>query len=459
MSFVWNRENLTNALKLDPGFDLTAGKLEFNSQAIKENDIFIALEGGARDGHEFVESAFSNGAALAICSKKMDFPRVIKVEDTFKALQDLAKFKRENIKAKYIGITGSVGKTSTKEFLKNIFSSFGNTHANFSNFNNYLGVPLTLASIPEDTEFVINEMGMNNAGEIRELTKFVKPNIAIITRIAEAHIEFLKSIENICKAKCEIFESMDKDGVAIINSTSPCYDLQKEILNNLGIKNILSFGDNLEDYCKVEILNIYESNMDVVYNIDGKKYPVNLKMRGVHNAFNIASVMLAVHAAGEDLQNAAYSLERITNFSGRGDIHKVNMKGSEVVIIDDAYNANPASVSAALDSLSHYKKDKTAILADMGELGENAILLHKNLADKVRSANISTLVTFGPLMKNLHDEVKNEINAIHYEEANSDSFSELTDKLENKEQVILVKGSKYTMVRSFVDFVVNKFGD
>ena len=215
---IWTSKQISQALDIKFSSKNNFGILQFNSKDVTEGDIFIALKGGARDGHDFVLDAINRGAGLAIVSQDVkDVPesKVIKVENTFEALQDLAEYKRQNSKAHFIGITGSVGKTSTKEILGLVLESFGKTFISRNNFNNQIGVPINLASVSDDDEFVVIEMGMRAAGEISHLTKQVTPDIAVITSVAEGHLEFFDSVEKIADAKSEIFEYTNKNGIAV----------------------------------------------------------------------------------------------------------------------------------------------------------------------------------------------------------------------------------------------------
>jgi UDP-N-acetylmuramoyl-tripeptide--D-alanyl-D-alanine ligase len=454
MGIVWNNTTLSRALGLDlKAHFVSSGKIEFNSKDVEKGDIFIALKGENRNGHEFIDDAIARGASLVISSTNDIRENVMVVDDTYKTLLKLAEYKRKNIKAKYIGLTGSVGKTSTKEYLKNILSQFGNTFANRGNFNNHIGVPLTLASIPEDAEYVIIEMGMSAIGEIRELTNLVKPDIAIITTIGEAHIEFLGSIENICKAKCEIFESLYKNGFAIINSSSPYFDLQKKILENLRIKNTLTFGALHSDNCKIEILASHEGSIEARFTLNKKEYNVMLPVAGAHNAYNIASCVLAAYASGINIDEIISALAKISAFSGRGDIIEIaTNSGIKLKFIDDAYNANPTSVQAALNMLSNYGGNKIAILSDMKELGDISKEMHEGLKDNVLASGAGILVTVGLEMKYLHHAVKNSIEAHHFDVADNESFANILKLISKNDSTILVKGSNSTKIRSFIDY-------
>jgi UDP-N-acetylmuramoyl-tripeptide--D-alanyl-D-alanine ligase len=240
---MWNSESLTAALGADIQTKYDATRIEFNSQNVEKGDLFIALK-GARDGHLFVQDAIARGANLAIVEyypENIDRSRLIKVDSCLDALNSLAIYNRSRLKAKIIAITGSVGKTSTKEAFNIAFSNIGKVFSGRGNFNNHLGLPINVASIPLDTDYVILELGMNHSGEIRALTKILRPDIAIITKIAPAHLAFFNSVKDIAMAKSEIFEGLSKDGVAIINKDDEYF----ELMHSEAMKytnNIRSFG-------------------------------------------------------------------------------------------------------------------------------------------------------------------------------------------------------------------------
>jgi len=458
MDIVWNAKRLKEALNIDLPSDFVGGKVDFNSKDIAEGDIFIALPGEKRDGHEFVQDALSKGAALAICSQKIDSPKVAIVSDTTEALLKLAKYSRANSNAKYIGVTGSVGKTSTKEAIASILSNFESTYFNKGSFNNHIGVPLTLASCPIDAKFSVNEMGMNHAGEIRELTKLVKPHIAVITQLGEAHIEFLGSRENICKAKCEIFEGLVDGGVAIINKDSEFFDLQMKILAERNIREVYSFSESQESDCFIVDYQKAEDHAIVSYNILGKIYKTKNHLIGKHQAVNIGGALLVALALGLDMDKATNSVQNIKQFYGRGEESKVIINGKTLSIINDGYNANPTSLGAALENLATIKGKKIAILSNMVELGEDSAILHASMKDKVLKAGVSELYTVGDLIKNLHNELKDKINCHHYDSISDETFDDIYNKIKNEDATILVKGSNSTLIRTIVDFIKGKVG-
>lgn len=454
---VWTEKELENALNVPVLFKINSGKIDFYSSDIEKGDIFIALK-GARDGHDFVDDALSRGASAVIISKDIKSDKAIKVDDTAAALIKLATYKRVNSSAKFIGVTGSVGKTSTKEIIGKFLSNFDKTYFNKGSFNNHLGVPLSLASIPHDARYSVNEIGMNNAGEIRELTKLVKPHIAVITMIGEAHLENLGTIENICKAKCEIFEGLEENGTAIINIDSPYYDLQVSILKDLGVKNIYSFGESSKADCFLSKFEITDFGNIAHYNFFGSKFETINHLYGKHQSINIAASLLVVHCLGHKIESLKSVIESIIPYGGRGIAKDLIFGERKIKIIDDAYNANPTSVRAALESISRFTGTKVAILADMKELGERENEIHSELYKNVIDSGVTHFFGVGNLMKNLHDKLLGKIDSHHFNESSKENFEKIINLLPSGDLTILVKGSNSTKIRDFFDYFLNKTG-
>lgn len=456
---AWTSDELSAALDITISKAFVANKVEFNSKDILPGDIFIALQGGKRDANEFIEDALKNGAILAIANESYKkHPNVINVKDSYEALNKLAIYKRKNSKAKFIGITGSVGKTSTKEAIVSIFSEFATTFSSKGNFNNHIGVPLILASLQNDAVFSVNEMGMNHSGEIRALSKMVKPHVAIITKIGPAHLEFFNSTEDICKAKCEIFEGMEKDGTAIINKDCEFYDLQLKILKDLGIKEIYSFGEDKNADCCLEEYENFGEYSKLKYKILGKEYIAKSHLLGRHQSVNLSAAILSALTLGLDVEKAIRVIENIKPFNGRGAIHQIPLANNNIAtVIDDAYNANPTSMKAALEALAEKNGEKIAILADMRELGPNAASLHAELLSHVIKSGVTTLITIGSLMRNLYDAAKGNIaENIYFEEVSQETFEKIFDQISSRSTTILLKGSNSTNVGAYLNFFKTK---
>ncbi|RTK92111.1 MAG: UDP-N-acetylmuramoyl-tripeptide--D-alanyl-D-alanine ligase [Rickettsiales bacterium] len=442
---IWTTKQINQALSLNMTGDRNFGAVQFNSNDIQTGDIFIALQGN-RDGHEFVKDALNNGASVAIVSKnieEIDPNLLIIVEDTYQALIKLAEYKRHNVTAKFIGLTGSVGKTTTKSALKMMLDSYGKTYASHGTFNNHLGVPLTLASIPDDAEYVIIEMGMNSKNELSFLSKLAKPDIALVTTISEGHIEFFDSIEDIADAKCEIFEGLDNDhGIAIINHDIEMYDRCIKKINQLSIKNIITFGEN--ENADINILSneiLEDENLRLKYLINNEEIDIVVPSVPPYFAYNFAASFAVINALGCDIENAASAICSFAPGVGRGKIIQVNSGQKEFRIICDYYNANPQSMASALQYLGQFNIiDKVAILGNMGELGKLKYDLHKDLIVLIKEARIKKLFLVGELMNHIKDEFDSSIQVISF--ADSDEAAQKIDQYLNGGEMILIKGSR-----------------
>lgn len=441
---IWLSEVLAEVTKGKIFSHWRGGKLVFDSRLIEEGDIFIALPGNNFDGHNFVEMALTEkkaaGAIVSILPEKVELhEKILLVDDTLKSLAKLANYKREKSKAKIIAVTGSVGKTSVKEILGLAFSPLGKTFISRGNYNNFLGVPINMASLPDDAEFAIFEIGMDHAGEISSLTKLVKPHLAIITSIENIHRANFASIEAIAMAKAEIFEGFQSDSTAIINATSNCFDLLISILDNVkNASQVLSLGidSKIEDYfirdnCSVAKLNILneEANIEFSYILP------------YHQMANIVLALTSV--ASFDLDWRA-SLENIKHFTlprGRGMVTKINFSGKIITLIDDSYNAGPVSVKAALRTLGNYKGRKIAILGDMVDLGEESVEMHKSLKEDIINNNIDKVICFGKQMEDLYNVLPIEKRIASISDLKTLS-KELPGYLKS-DDVLLIKGSYY----------------
>lgn len=445
---IWSEAALSEALGVQTK---TSGNVvHFNSSDLNEGDIFIALG----NGHHYIKDAIKNGASCIITEKivdDVDLSKIILVPNTNHALMTMANHKRAKSKAKFIGITGSAGKTSTKDAMYNVLKHFGKTFVSRGNFNNHLGVPLNLASIPDDIEFAVFEMGMNHRGEIRPLANLVQPHIAILTNVLTAHIGNFNSIDEIADEKCDIFSNMDENGIAILNHDNPHYEYCKQ---KIMIKNTYSFGSSEGSNMRLIKYNSDGVKSELQFKIKDTLINISTKITGRHQASNIGAILLTMFLLGLDLSKAPECFKTLEPVKGRGKKIKVTINGHLCLLIDDCYNANPGSMEHSLASLQEIKQqNKVAILADMKELGHDEVLYHKDLAKFVLDAELNHLYTVGPLMIHLHNELKNKINCIHF-----NSPEELTKKiikLIKEPSLILLKGSKSMRLSTLVEFLTN----
>ncbi len=448
MPKIWKAKQLEEALllKLPEGAPQAYGPVKFNSQHVDKGDLFIAL-GGVRDGHEFVADALARGASAAIISQDVDSSidqkKLIKVSDCLDALQKLAEYKHTHSKAKLIAITGSVGKTSTKEALKMMLSAYGKTCASHGTFNNSLGVPLTMASIDDDAEYVVIEMGMNAKGELSELSNQVTPDVALITTISEGHIEFFNSIEEIADAKCEIFEGLDiNTGIAIINRDISTYERCIENIDAACLWNLTSFGKRVDANVRLvsyEVMEDYSTR--IKYNVAGEEIELSMGAIPLHLCENLAAAFAVVDALGLDIEPAASAITGCQPVLGRGRVISIDRGGKSYEIICDYYNSNPQSLQASLLNLAQSKgESKVAILGDMGELGKRSSALHKCMVPYIKDAGISKLFLVGAAMGFLAKDFPENISVQCYKSA--DELAAEIDKHILGDEIILIKGSR-----------------
>jgi UDP-N-acetylmuramoyl-tripeptide--D-alanyl-D-alanine ligase len=453
MSPLWTSEEIALATGGSASAPFEVRGVTFDSREVQQGDLFVAMAGTSSDGHRFVGSAFAAGAAGAIVSQPVEGPHVL-VEDTFAALQALGRASRERTRAQIIGVTGSVGKTSTKEAL---FAALernrpGKVHRSVKSYNNHTGVPLSLARMPRDSEFAVLEMGMNHAGEIRALTAQVRPNVAIITAIAPAHIENLGSEEAIADAKAEIFEGLEPNGVAIVPNDSPHRDRLVKAARRHAAR-IITFGRGDADVHAVHAVSAERGGTLISAGLLERELTFTISQRGEHWVTNALAVLAAVEALGEDVALAGLALADLGGLKGRGERHSLALEGGDVLLIDESYNANPASMAATLKSLGAEKdvNRRIAVLGPMRELGEHSDALHAGLAPAVRDANVDRLILIGdemgPLARKLAGDV--EITRV----ADVDEATDALLRLVRPGDAVLVKASNSVGLARLVERV------
>ncbi|PPR77725.1 MAG: hypothetical protein CFH01_01396, partial [Alphaproteobacteria bacterium MarineAlpha2_Bin1] len=364
------------------------------------------------------------------------------VKNTLASLEDLAKYSRSRSKAKLIAITGSVGKTTTKEILRSALSKQFIVYANEGNLNNQIGVPLSLARMPARTDFAILEFGMNNPGEISELTRLARPNYALITSVEAAHLENFKTIEDIADAKSEIFEGVESKGIVILNRDSNFYNKLSKKAIGYNLK-VISFGSNLKANVKLTSYVLHEKCSCVKSDINGQKIVLKIGVPGMHVISNCLSVLAMVQAVGGDISLASLSFSKMKLPTGRGNRVILYTSDGEVELIDESYNASPASMKAALHLLGQSKlKDngrRIAVLGDMLELGGESISFHEELSDHIENACVDMVFCSGELMKSLYKVLPEGI----YKEWKGQSC-ELTPSIKSKLRsgdILMIKGS------------------
>lgn len=407
---LWTAQEIAEATGGTVGGAGTAFEVsgvEIDSRDVRSGDLFFALIGETTDGHVYLDKAFANGAAAAVVDRPIEQPHIL-VPDTGEALRRLAQAARQRASARIVGVTGSVGKTGVKEAIFTALerSSRGSAHRSVRSYNNHVGVPLSLARMPSRSTFGIFEMGMNHAGEIAGLTAQVRPDIAVITAIAPAHIENLGSEEAIADAKAEIFSGLKRGGTAIIPADSPHFGRLRDAALASGAR-VLSFGRAAHaDMRLLDAVPAVSGGSLVTAALGEQRLCYTIAEPGEHWVANSLCVMAAVHAAGGDLGAAGLALAEMGGLKGRGARHRVAAPGGHVLFIDESYNANPASMRATLAQLGQTPASRRiAVLGSMKELGDFSPAFHARLSEPILEAGVDFAVLVGDEMAALAREL------------------------------------------------------
>ena len=403
---LWTGKELQLALNTKVPEELKAYGITFNSKETKVGDIFIALTTGQTDGHKYVQDALNKGAIACIVDHEISnifAHQQIIVPDTLQALHALARFARMRTQAQVVGITGSCGKTSTKEMLFSALKAQGITYATAANFNNNLGVPFTLANMPANTQYAIIEMGISHPGEMIELSDFVRPNVTIVTVIAPAHQEFFPDTHAIAAEKIHILDYQSKEGAIVLNADDAQSQFMADTAVAAGIKKIIRFGRNERSDFKLLSARLTNDTTVVSAQWHEEKLDFILQLLGEHFAINALGVLAVIDALGASVDYAVKTLETLVPFAGRGQTTDVVINGKTIHIIDDAYNANPASMRAGIAALGARRGQKIAVLGDMLELGDNSYQMHLDILDQLEQNGVSKLYAVGPIMSQVFD--------------------------------------------------------
>ncbi len=441
MTALWTSAEIEAATggRASAAFDVSG--VTFDSREVEAGHLFVAMPGTVADGHQFVARAFAAGAAGALVSSPVEGPHVL-VGDVAQALTDLAVASRARLDGTVIGVTGSVGKTSTKEALYAAIERFarGKVHRSVKSYNNHTGVPLSLARMPRDSEFAVLEMGMNHAGEIAALTRLVRPHVALITTIASAHIEHLGSIEAIADAKAEIFEGLEADGVAIIPEDTPQRDRLLRAARR-AVHRIVTFGSGAADVIAIHAVRSDNGGSLVTARLVESELTFTIAQRGDHWVSNALAVLAAVEAVGADLAAAGLALADMGGLKGRGERHRLAAGDGHFLLIDESYNANPASMAATLKALGEERDvdRRIAVLGPMRELGPTGAELHAALAPAVIEASIDHLILVGHEMDPLATALGDTIAIDRTDDA--DGAAALLRSLVRPRDAVLVKAS------------------
>ena len=438
------------------GGDWTATGVSIDTRTLEPGDLFVALS-AARDGHDFVADALAKGAAAALVSHVPDGAEdgpLLLVKDVQIALEALGRAGRDRMQGRVIAVTGSVGKTTTKDMLRTALSGQGATHASVESYNNHWGVPLTLARMPADTEFAIIEIGMNAPGEIAPLSRMARPHVAIVTAVAAAHLEAFASLDGIALEKASIFEGLEPGGAAIINADLATTRILEDVALQVGAR-LLRFGLQGTE-TRLDRLEFGDVSTIAQARLAGTEILLKLPVPGAHLAMNGLAALTAVDAVGADPALAILALAHWTPVSGRGAREIVTLSltdGDGIELIDDAFNASPASVAAGLMVLAAAtpkgRGRRIAVLGDMLELGPSGPDLHAALARDPAMMGIDLVHTAGPLMAHLHAALSPNQRGLHCDSA--DELAQVLGSELRAGDILLIKGSKSSYMSRVVD--------
>jgi len=476
---LWDAQSIAAATGGTASTDFQVSGVEMDSRDVRSGDLFVALKGEAMDGHKFIPAAFERGAIAAIVDRPVDYPHVL-VEDTTAALLALARAARERGTARRIAVTGSVGKTGVKEaiFAALDRGSRGAAHRSVRSYNNHVGVPLSLARMPARARYGVFEMGMNHAGEIAPLSAYVRPHVALITTIAPAHIENLGSMEAIADEKAQIFTGLGEGGVAIIPADSEYTPRLIAHARACGVE-IVTFGrSETADVRLLDAIPIANGGSLVTAHLAGgsgrgggpgggdARICYSIAEPGDHWIANSLGVMAAVRAAGGDLAAAGLALAEMGGLKGRGARMQIDIPGGKALVIDESYNANPASMRATIKALGQTPAlRRIAVLGDMKELGDFGSRFHAQLTEPLAEASIDHVIMVGVEMRALAEELgRSESNPLGFQGtfAHCENPSEAINELEQfglaNGDAILVKASNSVGLGALVSSLAQSSG-
>lgn len=429
----------------------------FDSREVTDRDLFVALKGEQTDGHNYVNQAFEKGASAAMVERRPDdlapASPLLLVVDTTNGLNDLARAARARTKARVAAVTGSVGKTGTKEALHHVLGLQGLTHVSEKSFNNHVGTPLSLARMPQATAFGVFEVGMNQPGEIAPLATLVRPHVALVTTVEAVHAANFDSEVGIADEKACIFDGLEEGGVAVINGDNRHADALVARAEASPAGTIVRFGSS-ED-CDHRLLAWSDTDHGGAVSalIAGERVDYKLSLAGQHQALNSVAVLAVVHHLGGDVAKAAADLEGLQPMAGRGARHNVRVAGGSVTVLDESYNASPVALRAALTVLSQTQTGpggrRIAVLGDMLELGDDAVALHTGLSGDLIQHKVDLLFAVGPMMNRLYGELPPARRG--GAAGNARAMADLLGDVLRPGDVILIKGSRRIGLEAVVE--------
>ena len=462
MSALWTSDEVAAALAVPVTARFEASGVTFDSRAVGPGALFFALSGETTDGHGFVADALGRGAAAAVVSRDVENAggTLIRVPDTMQALVDLGHAARRRSAARIASVTGSVGKTSTKDALRVMLSTQAPTSASAASYNNHVGVPISLARLPREARYGVFEIGMNHPGEIEPLARQVEAHVGVVTNVGAAHIGHMGSEEAIADEKACLFAGMASDAVAVLNRDGRHFDRLAGHARRFGVSRIVGFGRDASAEARLLSCDLQEQGSDIVALVHGRRIEYRLGAAGEHWALNSIAALAVVEALGADVTQAAASLAGVTALPGRGARRRLAFGGGTVEFLDESYNANPMSVRAMLAVLARIEPGaggrRLLVLGDMRELGEEADAYHAGLADAVSASGAAQVFLCGPHMAALWRKLEPAQRGVH----RPDSAALAGDVVAavRAGDVIAVKGSLGSKMKNIVDAILAASG-
>ena len=436
--------------------------VSIDSREIAPESLFVAIKGDKLDGHDFVEAALAAGASAALVSEEWyrahPGNNLIVVPDPLEALRALGRAARARSKALIVAVTGSAGKTTTKEAIRSVLAGAGKTHYSIKSFNNHWGVPLMLARLPREAQFGVFEIGMNHAGEITPLVKLVRPHIAVITTVAAAHLEFFPSISDIARAKAEIFEGLEEGGTAILNADHEYLHVLFARARELGIGKVITYGYDEEADYRIANPEVAGARTFARVTHGDDAFDLNLQVRGRHMIANAAAAVIVAEVAGMDRYAALRELAEFGAAEGRGQTTRVGPYDKPLLLVDESYNANVASMNAAMEVFAMVAPPggkKVLVLGDMLELGEQGVDLHRSLKKAVLATGATQVFLVGKAIEPLADDLDDTLlagRARRIEDLMEPILSSLAFG-----DAVMIKGSKGVRLASLVEEIKRRF--
>ena len=457
MTALWTTADAVAATGGSSLTEWAATGVSIDTRSLAEGDLFVALRGPNHDGHDFVATALQRGAAAAMVDREMpQLPAstpLLRVADTLAGLAALGAAGRNRSEARIVAVTGSVGKTGTKEALRVALASSGPTYASAGGLNNHWGAPLSLARLPPDASYGVFELGMNHPGEIADLTRLVRPHVAVITTVEPAHLGFFPSVEAIADAKAEIFLGLEPGGIAVLNRDNPHYSRLAAAAKRAGAVEILGFGAHPEAAARLVDCVLDSRGSTVAAAVCGATLRFRVPVPGRHWVMNALAVLATTQAAGADIAHGAEALAGLEALPGRGRRHELTWRGGTLTLIDESYNATPPAMLAALAVLGATEPapggKRVAVLGDMLELGEASERFHRELAGPLAAANVDRVFLIGEAMAALYLVLTEQMRGGWWDSPEG-SISALFRFLQPGD-VVTVKGSHATHIDRVVE--------